>query len=165
MSKLGQTAAGIALAAFDIDGVFTDGGFLLDADGRELKRFHTRDGYGIRRLLDAGVAVAVISGRSAPAVEHRMRELGVEHVHQGVGDKVVVVEALQRELGVAHAATAYLGDDLPDLPVMRLVGLPAAVADAAPAVRSAARYVTGAPGGHGAVREFCDLLLDARPAK
>lgn len=159
-----QGAADIRLVAFDVDGVFTDGRLLLGDDGAEYKSFHVRDGYGVRRLLQAGVAVAVISGRRSSAVTRRMQELGVVHVFQGVGDKVAVLDALLAELGLAPAQAAFVGDDEPDLPVMAHAGLAIAVADAHPAVRAAADWTTAASGGNGAVREVCDLLVSARRA-
>ncbi len=148
--------------AFDVDGVFTDGRFYLADDGTETKAFHTQDGYGVRRLLQAGLAVAVISGRESGAVSRRMAELGVEHVIQGCDDKVAAFERLLDELGIAAAQAAYAGDDIPDLPLLGRVGLPIAVANAVDEVRAAAAFVTQARGGAGAVREICDAIVSAR---
>lgn len=158
-------AAAIELLVLDVDGVLTDGRLWFGADGEQLKAFHVRDGHGIKQLRDAGVAVAIVSGRSSPAVTARMRELGVTEVVQGAGDKHTALTALLERLAIAPERAACLVDDLPDLPMMRLVGLPAAVADADPQVLAAARHVTALPGGHGAVREFCDWLLAARPVR
>ena len=155
-------AADIRLACFDVDGVFTDGRLLLGDDGAEYKCFHVRDGHGVRRLLQAGVAVAVISGRESSAVSRRMKELGVTHVFQGVGDKVAVLERLLTEMGLSASQAAFVGDDEPDLLVMARAGLAIAVADAHAAVRAAAHWTTSAPGGNGAVREVCDMLVAAR---
>ncbi len=155
-------AADIALLVLDVDGVLTDGRLWFGAEGEALKAFHVRDGLGIKLLRAAGVEVAVISGRSSPAVAARMRELGVAQVAQGVADKAAALAELLRALGVPAQRTACLVDDTPDLPLMRAVGLPAAVADAHPQVLAAALHVTASPGGHGAVREFCDWLLAAR---
>lgn len=155
-------AAHIALLVLDVDGVLTDGRLWFSAEGEALKAFHVRDGLGIKLLRAAGVEVAVISGRSSPAVAARMQELGVSNVAQGVADKVAALGQLLHTLGLPASRTACLVDDMPDLPLMRAVGLPAAVADAHPVVLAAARHVTATPGGHGAVREFCDWLLDAR---
>lgn len=155
-------SATVRLVAFDVDGVFTDGRFYLSADGMESKAFSTQDGYGVRRLLEAGVQVAVISGRSSAAVEKRMQELGVAHVVQGCRDKVAAFERLTSELGIAAADCAYVGDDIPDLPLLRSVGLSIAVANAVPEVRECCCYVTAARGGSGAVREVCDLIVLAR---
>ncbi len=157
--------ADIRIVAFDVDGVFTDGRLLLGDDGAEYKCFHVRDGYGVRRLLESGIHVAVISGRRSSAVERRMQELGVEHVFQGVKDKVVVLETLLAELGLAPQQAAFVGDDAPDLPVMARVGFSVAVADAHTSVRDAADWTTQAPGGAGAVREVCDLLVAATERK
>lgn len=155
-------AAGIALLVLDVDGVLTDGRLWFNAGGEALKAFHVRDGLGIKLLRAAGVQVAVISGRSSPAVTARMQELGVVQVAQGVADKAAALTELLRALDVPATRTACLVDDTPDLPMMRAVGLPAAVADAHPQVLAAATHVTAAAGGHGAVREFCDWLLAAR---
>lgn len=154
----------ISLVVFDIDGVFTDGQILIAADGSESKSFNVRDGHGVKRLLAAGRQVAIISGRKAAAVDHRMAELGVSHVFQGCQDKLGVLRDLLGRLGLAPEAVAYVGDDLPDLEVMRAVGLPIAVADAAPELRQVAAHVTRAPGGRGAVREVCEFLLGGRLA-
>lgn len=161
MTNLRDLAAGIRLAVFDIDGVFTDGRIWMGTDGVEYKAFSVRDGVGIKQLLAAGIEVAIISGRASSAVDRRMAELGVQRVVQGCGDKAEALAALLRDTGVAPARTAYLGDDTPDLPAMRAVGLPAAVADAHPEVLAAATWTATLPGGRGAVREFCEFLLAA----
>lgn len=150
----------VTLVVFDVDGIFTDGRILIGPQGEEYKTFHTRDGHGVKRLLAAGRQVAIISGRNAPAVDRRMAELGVEHVFQGCKDKLPVLKALLEKLGTSPENVAYMGDDLPDLEVMQSVGLPVTVSDAAPEILSIASIVTRAAGGHGAVREFCDLLLN-----
>jgi 3-deoxy-D-manno-octulosonate 8-phosphate phosphatase (KDO 8-P phosphatase) len=150
------------LVAFDIDGVFTDGRFYLSNDGVESKAFNTQDGYGIRQLLRAGVDVAVISGRRSAAVDQRMAELGVSHVIQGCGDKIAAFDELAAALGIEDANTVYVGDDVPDLPLLGKVGYSIAVANAVRAVREYCDYTTQAAGGHGAVREVCDLVLAAR---
>ena len=154
--------AGLRLVAFDVDGVFTDGRFYLSDDGVETKAFSTQDGFGVRRLLDAGVEVAVISGRHSGAVERRMAELGVAHVIQGCKDKVAAFAELITGLGISAEACAFVGDDIPDLPLLNSVGYPVAVANAVSAVREACDYTTRARGGLGAVREVCDLVLAAR---
>ena len=151
----------IRLIAFDIDGVFTDGRFYLSDDGVETKAFHTQDGYGVRRLLDAGMAVGVISGRHSPAVEKRMAELGVQHVILGCKDKVAAMDELATALNISISDCAYVGDDLPDLPLLEHVGFSVAVANALPALQEYCDYVTTKPGGFGAVREICDLLVTA----
>ncbi|MEO1203082.1 MAG: HAD hydrolase family protein [Pseudomonadota bacterium] len=152
----------LALVAFDIDGVFTDGRFYLSDEGVETKAFHTQDGFGVRRLLDNGIAVAVISGRKSAAVERRMAELGVSHVFLGCKDKPAALTALAELLGVTLGECAFVGDDVPDLATLAIVGYSVAVANAVDEVREACDYTTAAAGGHGAVREICDLVLAHR---
>jgi len=154
--------ARIRLVAFDVDGVFTDGRFYLSNDGVESKAFSTHDGYGIRRLVDAGVHVAVISGRDSAAVEQRMQELGVQFIVQACSDKIAAFEEITAELGVSDAETAYVGDDLPDLPLLSKVAVSFAVANAVSELHQKCDFVTKASGGFGAVREVCDAILDAR---
>jgi 3-deoxy-D-manno-octulosonate 8-phosphate phosphatase (KDO 8-P phosphatase) len=158
LNKLGE----IALVAFDVDGVFTDGRFYLSDDGIETKAFHTQDGYGIRQLIKAGVAVAVISGRRSDAVEKRMAELDVRHVLLGCKDKVAAMNELAAKLDIAITTCAYVGDDMPDLPLLEHVGFSVAVANAVPVLQEKCDYVTRKPGGSGAVREVCDLVIAAR---
>lgn len=154
--------AGLRLVAFDVDGVFTDGRFYLSDEGVETKAFATQDGFGIRRLLAAGIDVAVISGRSSGAVDRRMTELGVEHVMQGCRDKVSAFKDLIANLGIPAEACAFVGDDIPDLPLLSAVGYSIAVANAVSEVREACDHTTRARGGFGAVREVCDIVLAAR---
>ncbi len=158
-----ELARDIRLLVLDVDGVLTDGSLWFGADGEALKSFHVRDGVGVKSALASGIDVAIISGRRSPAVERRAAELGVRHVRQGCANKAQALRDLLAELGVAPAQTACVVDDTPDLPLMALAGLPIAVADAHPDVIAAARLVTRAAGGKGAVREVCDLLVDARP--
>lgn len=152
----------IRLVAFDIDGVFTDGRFYLSDDGSETKAFHTQDGYGVRRLLETGVEVAVISGRQSPAVEHRMAELRVRHVLLGCRDKVAALDELIAPLGIDARDCAFVGDDIPDLALLEHVGLSIAVANAVQMVQERCDYVTRNRGGFGAVREVCDLIAGSR---
>lgn len=159
---LNEKLGGVTLIAFDVDGVFTDGRFYLSDDGVETKAFNTQDGYGVRRLLEAGIEVAVISGRRSAAVERRMAELGVRHVFLGCADKVAVFGELLSNLGITAGASAYVGDDLPDMPVLREAGVAIAVANAHDDVRKFCDWTTGATGGNGAVREVCDAVLHAR---
>lgn len=158
----GGSLSDIRLVAFDVDGVFTDGRFCLSEEGVESKIFHTQDGYGVRQLLNAGILVAVISGRSSGAVTRRMAELGVAHVVQGCGDKVAALEEVIASLEVSAAECAYVGDDMPDLPLLNHVGYSIAVANAVPAVHEQCDYSTSAGGGFGAVREVCELVLSAQ---
>ncbi len=154
--------ARIRLIGFDVDGVFTDGRFYLSDDGIETKAFHTQDGYGIRALAGAGVHIAVISGRRSGAVERRMQELGVEHVFLGSKDKVRDFSELASSLGVDMKDTAFVGDDMPDLPLLETVGVAFAVANAVTEVRDRCDYITTRPGGSGAIREIADLLVSTR---
>jgi 3-deoxy-D-manno-octulosonate 8-phosphate phosphatase (KDO 8-P phosphatase) len=159
---LQQRAKAIKLAIFDVDGVLTDGRLYFLTDGSEFKTFNTLDGQGIKMLINSGVRTAIISGRSTTVVEKRANNLGIQHLYQGREDKLVVLDELLGELGLNYAQVAYLGDDLPDLPVIRRVGLGMAVANAAGFVRQHAHGVTEARGGEGAAREFCELIMRAQ---
>lgn len=161
-SELLQRGKAIKLAVFDVDGVLTDGRLYFLADGSEFKSFSTLDGQGIKMLINSGVTTAIITGRSSPVVERRARNLGIAHLFQGREDKLVVLDGLLAELGLSYEQVAYLGDDLPDLPVIRRVALGMAVANAAPFVRQHAHGVTQARGGEGAAREFCELIMQAQ---
>ena len=149
----------IRLLVLDVDGVLTDGRLYFGPRGEALKAFHVRDGVGLQQLQRAGFKVAVISGRRSPMVAARCRELGVRHVLQGVGDKLAALRRLCARLRLTPAACACVGDDLPDVPLMRAAALSFAVADAHRVARRAADVVTRLPGGRGAVREVCDHLL------
>ena len=162
MDKVRRQASGISLLVLDVDGVLTDGSIRLDAAGREYKVFHVRDGCGIRQALEAGIEVAIISGRSCTAVEKRAAELGISHVHLGVSNKIAVFNELLNKLGIKAEAAACVGDDTPDLDCMQAAGLAVAVADAHPDLDAVADWHTQHGGGRGAVREVCDLLMSAR---
>lgn len=162
MDSVTERAADIRLLVLDVDGVLTDGRLYFSAQGEELKTFHVRDGAGIVQLLRAGLQVAVISGRDSRAVERRMAELGIAWVRQGVHDKLSALRELLDILGLGPQAVACVGDDTPDVPLLEAARLAIAVADAHPAARERAHYVTRLRGGQGAVREVCDLLLGAR---
>jgi len=155
-------ARAVRLAVFDVDGVMTDGTLYLGAQGEAFKAFNILDGHGVKMLHSAGVATAIISGRSSEAVNRRASELDIRHVVQGSKDKVADFHEMRARLGLEASACAFVGDDLPDLAVMRLCGFAVAVANASEPVKSAAHYVTRAHGGRGAVREFCDLVLRAQ---
>lgn len=157
-----QRAAGIRLLILDVDGVMTDGRLHYDAEGREFKTFHVRDGYGIKRVMEAGIEVVVISGRRSQSAAGRMADLGIRHVLLGREDKGPALDELLQRLAIPLSAAACVGDDAPDLSIMQRVALPIAVADCHACVVSAAAWRTSAPGGAGAVREVCDLLLAAR---
>lgn len=162
MDDLTRRARAIRLAIFDVDGVMTDGTLFIGGDGELFKAFNILDGHGVKMLQAAGIETAIISGRSSRAVERRAAELAIEHVVQGSRDKSVAFDALIATLAIEAEQCAFVGDDLPDLAVMRRCGLAVAVANAADAVKSAAHYVTRATGGKGAVREFCELVLRAQ---
>jgi 3-deoxy-D-manno-octulosonate 8-phosphate phosphatase (KDO 8-P phosphatase) len=149
----------IRLLVLDVDGVLTDGTFWLREDGDEWKAFHATDGLGLRLLMDAGVEVALLSGRRSAVVERRARELGIGHVIQGADDKAAAIYRLGTELGVEPVEMAYMGDDLVDVPAMRLVGFAAAPADARPEALAASAWVAARGGGRGAVRDLCEHLL------
>jgi 3-deoxy-D-manno-octulosonate 8-phosphate phosphatase (KDO 8-P phosphatase) len=157
-----KSAAEIRLLVLDVDGTMTDGRLHFGLRGEALKVFHVRDGQGIKHLDAAGIRVAVISGRTSKMVATRCRELGVEHVIQGAEDKVLAFEKLRTRLKVEASESACVGDDTADVPLMKVVGLAFAVADAHRDAIKAAHVVTSLPGGHGAVREVCDYILDAR---
>ena len=157
-----DVAARVRLLVLDVDGVLTDGRLYYGARGEALKVFHVRDGLGLKLLAAAGVTVAIISGRRSSMTGRRCRELGVRHLLQGVEDKLAAFHRLCERLGVSPSVCACVGDDLPDVPLMREVGLSFAVADAHPQACSAAHVITRLPGGKGAVREICDYLLEAR---
>jgi 3-deoxy-D-manno-octulosonate 8-phosphate phosphatase (KDO 8-P phosphatase) len=159
-----ENAARVTLLLLDVDGVLTDGRIVYDADGREIKAFYVRDGHGIKMVQQAGVEVGIITGRQSAIVEHRARELGITLVRQNVGDKMAAWRDVVREKGLSPPQTAYVGDDILDVPLMRAVGFAAAVGDAEPCVIDAADYVAARPGGGGAVREITDFLLHARGA-
>ncbi|MDH3615016.1 MAG: HAD hydrolase family protein [Gammaproteobacteria bacterium] len=162
MSGLAEKLAGIRLVAFDVDGVFTDGRFYLSDDGVESKAFNTQDGFGIRQLISADIAVAVISGRESVAVERRMKELGVPYLVQGCDDKVAALDDIAGALGIMERECAYVGDDIPDLPLLKHVGVSIAVANAVGQLHDECDYATSATGGFGAVREVCELVLSAK---
>ena len=161
MDAVLERARRIRLLVLDVDGVLTDGRLYLSAAGEELKVFHVRDGSGLVAVQRAGITVAIISGRDSAAVTRRAAELGIRYVRQGVADKGAALDQLLEELGVSAAATACVGDDTPDVPMLRRAGLAIGVADAHPALLAAAHWVTHSNGGQGAVREACDLLLSA----
>ena len=149
----------IELLVIDVDGVLTDGRVIYSDHGEEIKAFHVRDGSGIKLWLGQGKRVALLTGRTSPIVARRGAELGVTAIIQGADRKLPAFETLLRDQGVSAAQTACIGDDLPDVPLLRRCGLAATVADACAEAREAAHYVTQAVGGQGAVREVVELLL------
>lgn len=154
-------AQGVHVLLLDVDGVLTDGGLYYGAEGEVLKRFHTLDGHGLKLLRAVGIAPAVISGRDSAALRARLAALGVDRLRLGTEDKLPAAEALLQELGADWSQVAAIGDDWPDLPLLRRAHFACAPPGAHPEVRASAGHVTRAPGGQGAVRELCDLLLAA----
>ncbi|MBL8474025.1 MAG: HAD hydrolase family protein [Rhodocyclaceae bacterium] len=157
-----EKAARLRLLGLDVDGVLTDGKLWFDARGEVLKSFSSQDGHGIKMLQEAGVAVAIVSGRSAAAVSQRAANLGIRQFALGVSDKVAALSGFATELGITLADCGYVGDDVVDLAVLKACGFSATVADAHRNVKRQVDYVARAPGGAGAVREICDLILTAR---
>lgn len=151
----------VRVAFFDVDGVLTDGGLYFSEVGETLKRFHTLDGHGIKLLQQAGITPVVVTGRDSPALRLRLKALGVMHARFGTEDKRPAAESILAELCLSWPQAAAIGDDWPDLPVMRRVAFACAPAQAHIEARAVAHHVTAAPGGAGAAREFCDLLLVA----
>jgi len=162
MQNIRERAAKIRLLIFDVDGVLTDGSLFLGDDGQEYKAFNSRDGHGMVMLQETGVRLAVITGRTSNVVQMRMESLGITHVYQGYRQKLPAYEELRARLSLEDAHIAYVGDDIVDLPIMRRVGLAVAVGDAQALVRERAHWCTQAPGGRGAAREICELIMDAQ---
>jgi len=153
-----QVIGGIKLLAIDVDGVLTDGGVYIANDGGEYRRFNIKDGLGLKRAMEAGIKVAIISSGACESILHRARQLGINEVHIGVANKLDVLKSICSAKQISLDEVCYIGDDLPDLPVMQAVGLACAPADAAEEVKLAALFVTEALGGYGAVREICNLF-------
>jgi len=152
----------VRLVIFDVDGVLTDGRLWYGPGGEELKAFHAFDGHGVKLLRMAGLDTAIISGRESQAVEERAKELGIEHLMQDVDDKRKAFEAMLRRLKLKRAATAYMGDDVVDLPVLMRCGFACAPHEAPEEVRRRVHYIASADAGHGAAREVCEFILEAQ---
>jgi len=157
-----ERARHVRLLCCDVDGVLTDGTIYVNDTGAEMKAFNALDGYAMHMLRDAGIAVAWITGSAAPTVRFRAQRLKVEHVLLDISDKLTAFEALREKLGIPAHQCAHIGDDIPDVPVMRACGFAATVPHAPPAVREHAHYVTMRDGGRGAVRELAELILAAQ---
>jgi len=157
-----EKAKKLKLLILDVDGVLTDGKLFFDNQGNEYKSFHARDGHGIKLLRQTGVEVAVISGRKSNSVALRMKNLGIEHVYQGYENKQAAFYEILKKTGITLEQAAHVGDDLLDLPIMTRAGLAIAVADANFAVKQRADWCTTLAGGHGAVREVCDFIMQAQ---
>ena len=155
-------AKDIKLLICDVDGVFSDGLVYMGNDGEELKTFHTRDGYGVKSLMSSGVEIAIITGRNSKIVENRMTALGIKLIYQGQDNKLQAYDDILTKLNIGPEHTGYIGDDLIDWPVMDKVALKVCVADGHPLLVQRANYVTTIKGGHGAVREVSDLILEAK---
>jgi len=152
----------VKLLILDVDGVLTDGRIIIDDAGAESKNFDVRDGHGLKILMRYGIEVALLTGRRSQVVEHRAADLGIAEVHQGIRNKVEALAEILQRRNLAPEETAYAGDDIVDIPLFKRVGFAVAVADAVPEVRQVADYVTGCKGGRGAVRELCEVILQAQ---
>jgi 3-deoxy-D-manno-octulosonate 8-phosphate phosphatase (KDO 8-P phosphatase) len=160
--QLKERARNVRLALFDVDGVMTDGTLFISRDGETFKPFNILDGLGLKLLRSGGIAIGILTGRESAAVKARVNELMIDHVIQGVEDKLAAYDQLRDRLDLGDAQVSYMGDDLPDLPVLRRCGLAISPPGAVDLVRENAHYVTRAHGGSGAVREACELILHAQ---
>jgi len=161
MQDILEKASRIELVIFDVDGVLTDGSLFLSDDGQEYKAFNSKDGFGMRLLQDSGIEIAIITGRESTLVKLRMEELGITQVMQGRREKGPALDELMEKTGLSLDQIAYVGDDVVDLPIMSRVGLSIAVQDARPVVKKHAHWITESPGGRGAGRDVCELILEA----
>ncbi len=157
-----ERARAIKLVAFDVDGIMTDGSLYLTDDGHEIKAFNSLDGHGLKMLKSTGIELAIITGRTSQLVIHRARNLGITHLHQGAHDKLTVYRQLLQDLNLSEAQTAYMGDDVVDLPVMRRSGLAITVPAAPDLLKAHSHYLTRREGGRGAVREACEFIMRAQ---
>lgn len=160
--SLSEKLKKVVLLVLDVDGVLTDGKIIIDDLGNESKNFHVRDGHGLRLLMRGGVDVMLLTGRTSEVVKRRAEELGIRDVYQGAKDKAQVLGEILDKKGLSRECIAYVGDDVVDIPVFRMAGFSAAVADAPGYVRAQADYVTKRDGGDGAVREICEMILNAQ---
>jgi 3-deoxy-D-manno-octulosonate 8-phosphate phosphatase (KDO 8-P phosphatase) len=158
---MASSLAHIKLLVLDVDGVLTDGRIIYTDSGEQIKQFSSRDGLGLRLLMDNGILVGIITGRISGALTHRCRNLGIDLIFDGIFNKADALDRMARKTGIDPAEMAFMGDDLIDLPAMARAGIAIAVADAADEVKARADIVTRAAGGHGAVREICDAILKA----
>ena len=161
MQDILERASRIQLVIFDVDGVLTDGSLFLSDDGQEYKAFNSKDGFGMRLLQDAGIDIGIITGRESTLVKLRMKELGVSYVMQGRREKGPALDEMMELTGLTLDQIAYVGDDVVDLPIMSRVGFSIAVQDARPIVKKHAHWITENPGGRGAGRDVCELILEA----
>jgi len=161
-AELKQRILPVRMMIFDVDGVLTDGRVIYMDDGAEIKEFDAQDGHGIKLLQRAGIEVALISGRTCRAVEHRALGLGISRVYQGSKAKIEPYEQLLADTGLKEHETGFMGDDLIDIPVMRRAGFAVAVPNGAPHIFPYAHYITRASGGRGAAREVCEMILQVQ---
>ena len=161
-TELHKKLASIKLLILDVDGVLTDGKITLNAQGEELISFHVHDGFGIKMLQKINLDIAVISGRDTKAVAHRLAYLGIKHVFLGQKEKITAFESLLAKLTISADEVAFIGDDLPDIPLMQKVGVPICVKNGTVIAKKTAHFCTEKEGGHGAVREICDLIIAAK---
>ncbi len=162
MNELIEKAKKIKCLISDIDGVLSDGLLYIDNHGNELKSFHVHDGVGLKLLMAAGIQIGIITTSHNEVIDHRMKQLGITHYYKGQLDKQEAYEHIKTTLGLNDEEFAYVGDDIPDLPLIKKVGLGVAVGNAVRQVKEFADWQTSQPGGRGAVREVCDLILDAQ---
>ncbi|MDT8282189.1 MAG: 3-deoxy-manno-octulosonate-8-phosphatase KdsC [Gammaproteobacteria bacterium] len=162
MQDIINKAKNIKLVIFDVDGVMTDGGLFFDDNGGQYKAFNSLDGHGLRMLQECGVKVAIITGRKSELVKHRMNDLGVSLVYQGYRDKTPAFEALLKQVNLKKSEITYVGDDVVDLPIMSQLDFAIAVQNAHPFVKQHAHWITSRSGGHGAVRDVCEFILEAK---
>ncbi|HVO66860.1 MAG TPA: HAD hydrolase family protein [Syntrophales bacterium] len=159
---LNEKIKAISLLVLDVDGVMTDGKIIIDDMGREIKNFDVKDGHGLKILMRYGIDVVLLTGRRSAVVEHRARDLGIREVHQGILNKLEIFEEILRKRSLGYGNIAFIGDDIVDIPLLKRVGFSVAVADASKDVKKCVDYVTKKTGGDGAVREVCELILQAQ---
>lgn len=157
-----EQAKSVRLVLFDVDGVLTDGRLFIGDDGQEYKAFNSKDGHGMKMLIRSGVEIGIITGRTSRVVEHRVSDLGIKHVFQGCADKLPVYEQLIRDQGLTPEQTAFVGDDVVDLPIMLRAGLALSVADAHPLAKHYAHWSAPLGGGQGAARQICEMIMFAQ---
>ena len=162
MQDLQERAAQVRMVIFDVDGVLTDGRLFIGDDGQEYKAFNSKDGHGMRMLLDSGVDIGIITGRTSEVVRIRMESLGIRHVFQGRREKLPAYDELKAAVGLSDEQIAFVGDDVVDLPVMRRAGFAVAVQDAHALVKQHAHWITPSEGGRGAARDVCELVMGAQ---
>ena len=163
--EIAELASGLRILLLDVDGVLTDGGIILVGRDLEAKRFDAHDGMGITMLRSAGLLVGIVTSRTSDVVQRRAEELGIEELFQGVREKPLVLDSLREKYGIDHSQVAFVGDDIQDISLMKRVGIAIAVQSAGPAVKESSCYITRLPGGHGAVREVAEWLLELRGDK